>query len=116
MHVGETFGSFLHSGWIAKNIGKPLKNLSFSLFSDAWKGWLRHLRSSSTRCCVYVCICCSILGMMLRHFGSVGLAMVAAWLPGWAGWLSGMRLEAPRREVPGGVEGKFRALGPYPDS
>ena len=54
--------------------------------------------------------------MMLRHFGSVGLAMVAAWLPGWAGWLSGVRLEAPRREVPPGVGGNRRALGPYPDS
>ena len=26
--------------------------------------------------------------------------MVAAWLPGWAGWLSEVGLEAPRREVP----------------
>ena len=49
---------------------------------------------------------------MLRHFGYDAQAVVAAWLLGWPGWPSGVGLEAPRREVPPGVEGKRAGLGP----
>ena len=53
---------------------------------------------------------------MLRHFGYDARAVVAAWLLGWPGWLSGVGLEGPRREEPRGVEGKSGVLGPYPHS
>ena len=48
----------------------------------------------------------------MRHFGYDARAVVAAWLLGWPGWLSGVGLEGPKQEVPGGVGGNEQLLGP----
>ena len=77
-----------------------------------WGLVVRELRGDFLSDVVSILQFYNILGMMLRHFGWIGLAMVAAWLPGWAGWLSGVGLEALRREVCPGVGGKSGTLKP----
>ena len=53
---------------------------------------------------------------MLGHLGGKVGSDTPRWRPRGPGGASMGGLEAPRREEPGGVDGKHAALGPYPDS
>ena len=57
-----------------------------------------------------------ILALMLGHLDGKLESETQKLRPRGPGGASMGGLEAPRREEPGGVEGKSPALGPYPDS
>ena len=58
----------------------------------------------------------AILALMLGHLdGKLG-SEAPRWRPRGPGGASMGGLEAPRREAPGGVDGKSGVLGPYPHS
>ena len=102
---GSIRGRFCHMSWIAKNHEKHKVFIGFLQFGGYWKACLRHLGHWVKRSWLQDCIFWSILAICWDILVASWGQRAPRWRPRGPGGASMGGLEAPRREVPPGVEG-----------